>query len=58
MSDPETAHAETTTSQADHDHDHAAEPLGPIDVTAWAYALAGGAVGLLVALAMFVARGA
>jgi len=35
----------------------ASEPLGPIDVTAWAYAIVGGAVGVVVALALLIARG-
>jgi hypothetical protein len=34
---------------------HESEPLGPIDVTAWAYALAGVALGVLVVLALYVA---
>ena len=44
----------------DHDAGHGAttsEPLGPVDVTAWAYALVSGAVGLILALAMFIAGG-
>lgn len=40
-----------------HDHASGGEQLGPVDMTAWAYTLAGGAVGVLVALALFVARG-
>jgi hypothetical protein len=43
---------------AGHGHDAASEPLGPVDVAAWGYALAGGAVGLLVALALYVASAA
>lgn len=35
----------------------AAESLGPVDVASWGYALAGGALGLIVALALLVARG-
>ena len=31
------------------------QPLGPVDVTAWAYALGGSAVGVVLALAMLVA---
>lgn len=38
-----------------HGHEDAAEPLGPPDLMAWAYAVAGGAVGLVVALALYVA---
>lgn len=38
-----------------HGHPDAAEPLGPPDLVAWAYAVAGGAVGLVTALALYVA---
>ena len=38
-----------------HGHEEASEPLGPPDLAAWAYAVAGGAVGLLTALALYVA---
>jgi hypothetical protein len=68
MSDRHASHATGTTghgyaadhgSAADHDPEHAhapdAESLGPIDLVAWAYAIAGGAVGLLVLLALYVA---
>jgi hypothetical protein len=60
MSDAETAHADTTTADTHDDHGdgHAGEPFGPVDVWTWAYAIAGGAVGVLVALAMLVATGA
>ncbi len=40
-----------------HGHAHAGEPLGPVDVTAWGYALAGSLLGVLVVLALLVARG-
>jgi hypothetical protein len=36
-------------------HQEAAEPLGPPDLVAWAYAVAGGAMGLVTALALYVA---
>jgi hypothetical protein len=36
-------------------HGDAAEPLGPPDLVAWAYAVAGGVVGLVTALALYVA---
>ena len=38
-------------------HSHAADgdALGPVDVIAWAYALAGGALGLIVAMALYAA---
>lgn len=57
--------ADTGNMSAD-DHDHhvsggvhepAGTPLGPVDVTTWAYAIAGSIAGLLVALALWVARG-
>lgn len=38
-----------------HGHGEASEPLGPPDLAAWAYALAGAAVGLVTALALYVA---
>ena len=38
-----------------HGHEDAVEPLGPPDLMAWAYAVAGGAVGLVTALALYVA---
>jgi len=60
MSDAETTHANAPDDLADgHGHGHApaGEPLGPINVTAWAYAIAGAAVAALVVLALFVARG-
>jgi hypothetical protein len=41
-----------------HGPDEAGEPLGSIDVVAWAYAAAGAAIGLVTALALFVASAA
>jgi hypothetical protein len=61
MSDAETAAATTPDSHDDHDgghHEPTGEPLGPIDLAAWGYAIAGGAVGILVVLVLFVASGA
>lgn len=53
--------AETTPATDDHDSSHghppAGEPLGPINVTAWAYALAGSLLGVLMVLALYIARG-
>lgn len=55
------SHAETTPSpaayahDAGHGHEPSAEPLGPIDLKSWAYAVAGGAVGVVVAVVLFVA---
>ncbi len=61
MSNAETVHAEAPDSHDDHAGGHgqapAGEPLGPVDVTAWIYSIAGGLVGSLVALALLVARG-
>ena len=63
MPDAETTHVTNDESGHGHDSDgdagHAAsEPLGPVDLTAWAYAIAGSALGILVVLALYVARGA
>lgn len=55
--------AETTPTPATDDHDSghghapAGEPLGPVNVTAWAYALAGSLMGVLMLVALYVARG-
>jgi hypothetical protein len=38
-----------------HGHEDEVEPLGPPDLMGWAYAAAGGAVGLVTALALYVA---
>lgn len=56
MSD--TTHAPAADAHdAGHGHAPEGEPLGPVDLTAWAYALAGAVLGALVALALFIARG-
>lgn len=63
MSDAETASADAVHSDADHSddrqdedgHGHAAEPLGPPDYRGWGTAIGGGAIGVLVALALFAA---
>ena len=39
-------------------HESQGEPLGPVDLTAWAYALAGACLGLLTAAGLYLARGA
>jgi hypothetical protein len=61
MSDVEHAPAAPSDGHAAHDdghgHESAGEPLGPIDMGTWAYAIVAGAVGVVVALAMFVAGG-
>jgi hypothetical protein len=56
-------HAELATESAGPEahasgHGHAGEPtepLGPIDLAAWAYAVGGAVIGLLVVVALFVA---
>jgi len=59
MSDAETASATATDTHDEpasgHGHEPPAEPLGPINVRSWAYAIGGGAIGVLVALALFAA---
>jgi hypothetical protein len=40
-----------------HGHDEAGERLGPVDVVAWTYAAGGAAIGVVTALALFVASG-
>jgi hypothetical protein len=55
MSETETTHS-ADEGHGDH-HEHG-PTLGPVDVTTWAYALAGSLLGLLVLLALFIARGA
>jgi hypothetical protein len=60
MSDADTGHlsADDHGHQASGDgHEPAGAVLGPVDVTTWSYAIAGSIVGLLVALALWVARG-
>ena len=58
MSDADTTHASADAHDDGHGHAPAGEPLGPIDFEAWAYAIGGAALGVLVALALFIARGA
>jgi len=66
MSDAETTHASTDEAGDSHGHDadhggthgSAGTPLGPVDLTTWAYALGGSVLGLLTLLALYVARGA
>lgn len=38
-----------------HGHEEPSEPLGPVDLVAWGYAVGGGAIGLLTALALYAA---
>ena len=55
MSDADT-HASTDIDDG-HGHAPTGEPLGEVDVEAWAYALGGAVLGGLVALALFIAGG-
>jgi hypothetical protein len=57
MSEAETTHPATDAHDDGHGHAPAGEPLGPIDWEAWAYTIGGAALGMLVALALFIARG-
>ncbi len=61
MADTETTHAAANDDAHGDDHGHghesASEPLGPVDLTTWAYALAGSILALLVVVALVVARG-
>ena len=61
MSDTDTALPKAPDGVPEHasDHGHASsgEPLGSVDLTTWAYALGGSVIGIVVALAMLVARG-
>jgi hypothetical protein len=53
--DARAADAHDTGHSARHDHDEPGESLGPIDIVAWAYAVAGGAIGVVTAAALFAA---
>lgn len=60
MSEVETTHAPSSDDHAHpagHDGAHGGEPLGSVDVAAWVYAIGGAALGLIVVLALAVARG-
>lgn len=48
-------HMDAHTAISDDDHGHAEPQLGPIDWSAWAYALAGAAAALLVVALFWVA---
>ncbi len=58
MPDADTTHTSTDAHDDGHGHASESEPLGPVDVTLWAYALSGAVLGVLVVLALFIARGA
>jgi hypothetical protein len=48
-------HMDAHTSLSDDDHGHAGPALGPIDWGAWAYAVLGGAAGLIVVAVFWLA---
>ena len=53
--DPVTAHGDGHATVTDDEHGHAAVALGPIDWGKWLYALVGGAAGLVVLVAFWMA---
>jgi hypothetical protein len=65
MSDADTSHAHPAEPHAADphgthggSHGHGTvedEPLGPVDLAAWAYAVAGAALGLLLVIALYLA---
>lgn len=61
MTETDTGHAEEpATANADHDDGHgaaAAAPLGPIDGRAWAAAIVGGAIGVVLVIVLLVTIG-
>jgi hypothetical protein len=60
MSDTDSVHLDTDEHDhhaSGHGHEPAGTPLGPVDVTTWAYAIVGSIAGLLVALVLWVAGG-
>jgi hypothetical protein len=50
------SHMDAHTSISDDDHGHAEAALGPIDWSAWGYALVGAAAGLVVVVLFFIAN--
>lgn len=54
---PHDGHASAAAPGGSHGHEHAeaGEPLGPIDLAGWTYALVGAAFGLVAAGALYVA---
>jgi len=48
-------HPAESAPASGHGHAPDEEAAGPLDVIAWAYALAGGALGVIVALALYAA---
>jgi hypothetical protein len=58
MAETDTHHAGTGSDhEGEHGHPSSGAPLGPIDVAAWAYALVGSLLGVLVVLALYIASG-
>lgn len=57
MPDAHTTHTSTDIHDDGHGHAPTGEPLGEVDVKAWAYALGGAVLGGLVALALLIAGG-
>ena len=51
-------HAVSHGDDGHADDAHSTEPLGPIDVTAWATGIVGVALGLVVAVALALSTGA
>jgi hypothetical protein len=54
------SHSEPAEDHADagshgHGHEEDGEPLGPPDLAAWGYAISGGLLGLVTALALYAA---
>ena len=50
------SHMDAHTTLSDDDHGHAEATLGPIDWSAWTYALVGGAAGLIVVVLFWIAN--
>lgn len=58
MSDTDTAQATAATDEhhdVGHGHEAGGDQLGPADLRAWGVAIAGGGVGVLVALVLYLA---
>lgn len=58
MADTHPDHGASDEHGAGHGHASAEERLGPVDLVAWAYALVGSLMGLVVLIALYLARGA
>jgi len=55
--DPSQGHGAGQDTSHGHGHEATSEPLGPVDLVAWAYAAAGALVGLVTVLALYLASG-